>query len=87
MTNGPITCWSSKKQDTVEKKIIMLFLSFLIIPINRFDYLKEKYCMNAARYGVYFNKEQIPHRYLGITQHPQTKNYIIVIEFLQNRDF
>ncbi|CAG8576279.1 5951_t:CDS:2, partial [Racocetra fulgida] len=26
------------------------------------------------------------HQYLGITQHPETKNYIIVIEFAQNRD-
>ncbi|CAG8717360.1 14521_t:CDS:2, partial [Racocetra persica] len=26
------------------------------------------------------------HRYLGITQHPETKNYIIVIELAHNKD-
>ncbi|CAG8757787.1 24362_t:CDS:2, partial [Cetraspora pellucida] len=85
--DGPIARWNPKKQKYGRKRNFDVALKVLNNS-NKMDsdYLNELknffHCIkNEAKRDV-----KNVHQYIGITQHPETKNYIIVIEFAQNRD-
>ncbi|RIB27565.1 kinase-like domain-containing protein [Gigaspora rosea] len=75
--DGPITGWNSKKQKQIRKSNYNVVLKCL----NNSEKMDSD-CLyeNSYNYG------SVIHRYLGITQDPKAKNYIMVIEYAQNRD-
>ncbi|CAG8500135.1 19742_t:CDS:2, partial [Gigaspora margarita] len=50
------------------------------------DFLNELKNFFNCKKNIRFSIGRSLQRHYGITQHPETKNYIIVIEFAQNRD-
>ncbi|CAG8513409.1 15512_t:CDS:2, partial [Racocetra fulgida] len=86
--DGLITCWNYKKQKFNRKKNYDVVLKIL----NKSDKMDSDYLNEVSFFHCikdsldHSYKNDNIHQYLGITRHPETKNYIIVIEFAQNRD-
>ncbi|RIB09290.1 kinase-like domain-containing protein [Gigaspora rosea] len=86
--DGPISRWNPKKQKYNRKGNYDVVLKILNnsekIDSNYLNELKNFY--HCRKDGNYYRAPDALHQYLGITQHSETKNHIIVIEFAQNRD-
>lgn len=100
--DGPITRWCPKKKRFNRKGNYDVVLKILNNSEKMdSDYLNElKHFFHCRKDGdndgpPYITKvltkdnirvDNTLHQYLGITQHPETKKYVIVIEFAQNND-
>ncbi|RIB00348.1 kinase-like domain-containing protein, partial [Gigaspora rosea] len=84
--DGPIIRWCPKKQKYSRKGNYDVVLKSL----NNSDQMDSN-CLNELKNFFLCKKKIIYneiflHQYLGITQHPETRNYMMVIEFAQNGD-
>ncbi|RIB28538.1 kinase-like domain-containing protein [Gigaspora rosea] len=85
--DGPITRWCHKKQryNRIGNHNVVLKILNDSKKMDS-DFLNELKNFFNCKKNTRLSSGGVLQQYYGITQHPETKNYIMVIEFAQNRD-